>query len=112
MDTSPPHPPPYVTAALRTRVALEDAMAQAQRLLPHATRTHHYIAGAYSPTAWRAAESHYRAQTDPDPVVLQVLTDLALMAEALSALLSITTAREDQRPRGSLKLARRRHSAL
>ena len=100
--------PAYVPAAIQARDALQRVMREAKSLLPPAVTQQHFIAGHHSPTAWRSVEKWYSNQPEAQPDMMIVLMDLALMAEALSSLLSITTAREDK-PRGSLKLAKQRH---
>lgn len=101
-------PPLYLHEAIIIRNDLQQVMRLAQTLLPRSATLRHFMSGFHSPTAWRSAESHFRAQEDADPATVTILTDLALMAEALSALLSVTTEREDSRPIGSLKLAKRK----
>lgn len=102
--------PTYLTAAVRIRDAIQQAMEEAKALLPPEVARYHYIAGKHSPAAWRSVEAWFSAQADHGERarVLNILTDLALLGEALAALKSVTT-KQESRAEPNLSLKKTRH---
>lgn len=107
---APTHRPPYMTAALRIRHLIQQTMNEAQSLLPPAVTRHHYITRKHSPSAWRSVEAWFRTQEDDvhKARVLHLLTDLALMSEALACFKSLTAEEVPKAP-PDLSLKKTRH---
>lgn len=99
----------YYDNIQQARLSLLLAMKQAIRLLPDYIIRRHWIASKHTPSPWRSVESWYRQQTAIDTDVLHTLTDLALMDEASSCLMTIAAPNSTSLP--DLKLARTKRTA-
>lgn len=99
----------YFMSAEQALKLLQTAMIEAAALLPQQVLTTHWQAKKHAPSAWRAVEAHYRGHGDCDPEIMNVLTHLALMSEAIACLTSVTTPekRSDEPPDLSLKKMKR-----
>lgn len=103
-----PSHPVYHAAALRIRDAIQQTMHDAQSQLPGFVLKQHWIAGKHAPSAWASVESWYAGLPAGDPVILRMLCDLKLLAEALACVTSVTTERETKAaPDLSLKRQKR-----
>lgn len=85
-----PNIPAYLTAASAVRAALHETMQQAIADLPASIRAQHWMASKHSPAAWRSVEHWYISQTPRDQRILDTLTNLALLSDALACLQSVT----------------------
>ena len=100
----------YITSAKEALTTLTMSMEEAKAVLPAEVLSIHWQASKFSSSAWRAVEAHFRGHGNLEPDILDTLTDLALLSEALACLMTITkTAEASERPIGSLKLAKVRH---
>lgn len=102
----------YLTSIKEALARLIMAEEEAKVLLPAEVLSIHWQASKFSPSAWRAVEAHFRGHDTLDPHLIDTLTDLALIAEAIACLTTIVkTAAGIQQPIGSLKLAKVRRTA-
>ena len=97
----------YLTSIKEALARLIMAEEEAKVLLPAEVLSIHWQASKFSPSAWRTVEAHFRGHDTLDPHLLDTLADLALIADALACLTTITKQAEaSQQPIGSLKLAK------
>lgn len=103
----------YLLTLGAARNALLAAIKAAEATLPGHVRAHHWVAQKTSPAPWASTERWYLTQGEPfDTAVLQTLTDLKLMSEALACVAGVTQPLPDTPVAPNLKLAKMRRPSL
>jgi hypothetical protein len=97
------HDHPYYPQANLARHALQTAIREAEALLPPALIKIHWMAAKHSPSPWASVEAHCLGHADYSPAIIAIVTDLKLLSESLSSLITVLT---EPTTTGSLKLAR------
>lgn len=100
----------HLSFVLSSIKALAVAMRVAKDTLPEEIKSLHWQAKQHSQSPWRSVEAHCRGQVGAD--VLDTLTDLTLMDEALSSLTTVAAPKADRTVAPNLKLSPQRRSTL